>query len=224
MSNGIKLIQQINNDFTEINKVIRGTSLLSNHTQELGVSFLKDETPRIWLELWEGPEKLQVYLENVIKKALAISEAREKVLANTFFTASLSLDIFFHPITFLNALRQQTSRKLKRPMDSLRLMSEWSSAGLSSPLKVTVEGLLIQGCRFDGANLSEVESDDPIFAKVPTFQLGWVPEESAAVAGRLSVPLYSTPSREGLVANLSVPVKASPAPWILAGVSFFVVP
>jgi hypothetical protein len=47
--------------------------------------------------------------------------------------------------TFLNALRQQTSRRTGCSMDQLKLVSAWERGRLSSaPLSVAVEGLLLQ--------------------------------------------------------------------------------
>lgn len=178
MINAIQLIQKVNDDLNEISKVIRGNALLSNYTQEIGYYLLRDETPSVWLKVWEGPEKLQEFLESVVQKANSISDAKDRLSSNTFYTAPIQLHSFLHPIIFLNALRQQTSRQLKKPMDSLKLVSSWNHSLTSSAIKVTVDGVLIQGCRFDGQNLTDAESSDPIFAKVPVFQLAWVPEVS----------------------------------------------
>ena len=119
---------------------------------------------------------MQTFLESLTQKSLNINQAKDRLLNNAFYTSSLQLHFFLHPITFLNALRQQTSRNLKQPMDNLKLVSSWNNSLVSSQIKVSIEGILIQGARFDGSNLADAESSDPIFAKVPTFQLAWVPE------------------------------------------------
>ena len=170
------MIQKINDDLNEISKIIRGSALLSNYTQILGQSLLRDETPALWLKLWDGPEKVQSYLESLIQKATNINEAKDRLSNNAFYTSPLQLHSFLHPTTFLNALRQQTSRNLKKPMDSLRLVSSWNNSLASFPIKVSIDGILIQGSRFDGSNLTDSESSDSIFSKVPHFHLAWIPE------------------------------------------------
>ena len=59
---------------------------------------------------------------------------------------------------FLNALRQQTARVSRVPVDELKLVSCWESGRLDrrvAPLTLTVTGMLLQGCNFDGQKLSE---------------------------------------------------------------------
>lgn len=108
-------------------------------------------------------------------------------------------------------------------MDTLKLVSSWSSGELASPIKVSVEGILIQGCKFDGSQLIETEPSDPILAQVPQFQLAWLPEESVNMTGKISLPLYLSASREALVTYLVAPLASSSAvPWILAGVALFI--
>lgn len=205
---------------SSISKILRGTALLSNEVLEIGAALLRGETPDSWANIWEGPNKAPAFIETVVIKTLAIMQHREQVLANTFFNFSLQLSSFFNPITFLNAHRQLSSRKLKRPMDTLQLVSSWDKS--EGPLAVKVEGLLVQGCRFDGSRLLEAEPNDPIFSSIPVFNLAWLPQESVSKVGKVNIPVYSNSSREKCVTNLLVPCVGSYAPWVLAGVAFFI--
>ena len=67
------------------------------------------------------------------------------------------------PGTFLNALRQQTSRTLSCPMDQLKMVSAWDSAKLKhTAMSVTIEGLLLQVSGVDFPGLGE-GSTSPVF-------------------------------------------------------------
>ncbi|KAL2914266.1 hypothetical protein HK105_206212 [Polyrhizophydium stewartii] len=223
--NALNLIRRIHTDLSSISKLIRGTILLSNDIQMIGTSLMRGETPAAWMNMWEGPELAQGYLRDVISKGVLVSALRDKASSSGLFKDPLALSGLFNPVTFLNALRQQTSRKLKQPMDSLRLVSTWNAMELKDcPLRVSVQGMLLQGCNFNGERLSESSSNDPIFVAVPVCHMGWVPEASIKLLGKLEVPLYVNPSRERIVATLMVPGVDDSAPWILAGVAFFLSP
>jgi dynein heavy chain 2, cytosolic len=180
------------------------------------------------LNLWEGPENVSTFLRSLVRKCEAIKGYRDKLSSGKFFNEPLQLSEFLNPITFLNAQRQQTSRQSSSPltvvmvsMDSLKLVSNWTASDLEGcPITVTAQGMLIQGCKYDGASLSEADQNDPIFSMVPNFVLGWVKETSINLKSKLEVPVYSSPSREHKVTSLLVPCTDF-AVWILAGVAFF---
>lgn len=108
-------------------------------------------------------------------------------------------------------------------MDALKLATSWSNSGLPpAPLPMTIEGLLLQGCNFDGSRLSEAHAEDPTFVPAPLCNLAWVPQSvNTGAKSVLEVPLYMGPSRETIVCTLGVPVDSSGEGWILAGVAFF---
>ena len=60
-------------------------------------------------------------------------------------------------------------------MDKLKLVSTWSSEELGSgSLTCVVEGLLLQGCNFDGRRLNDASKDDLPFVPVPKCHLAWM--------------------------------------------------
>jgi dynein heavy chain 2 len=219
LGNALSLVQKLNHDLSELTKILRGTVLLSNHVQEIGQSLLKGETPKSWLDIYEGSERAITYMETIIKKTIAIQECQTQLMNGTFYKTPLNMDSFLNPITFLNAHRQLTSRKLKRPMDTLKLVSSWDSQGFVD--YITIQGLLIQGAKFDVMQLQEQTPDDPIFSQVPNFRMAWIPMEDVVEKDKVSVPVYSDPGREKRVTNLPVPCVGSKSVWVLAGVSFF---
>ena len=62
-------------------------------------------------------------------------------------------------------------------MDDFILVSSWNKTDLiQAPLQITVEGLHIQGCLFDGLRLSEASSNDANIMQAPIATLAWVPK------------------------------------------------
>jgi hypothetical protein len=81
----------------------------------------------------------------VVQRKKALSGWETKALRRSLLQAPLDLSELFTPGTFLNALRQQTARQLKRSMDELKLVSCWDPSGLKgAPLAVEISGVLLQ--------------------------------------------------------------------------------
>jgi dynein heavy chain 2 len=102
----------------------------------------------------------------------------------------------------------------------LKIISSWA-VGRIFPHELSVEGLYIQGCKFDGSIMYESSVDDPIFSKVPTFKMAWVSNDYKEDTDCAIIPVYVDPTRERLVTNLPVPCGGNASPWILAGVALF---
>jgi dynein heavy chain 2, cytosolic len=111
--NGITLIRKIHVDLSSISKILRGTQLMTDDVTQIATSLMKSETPAPWMSLWEGPENPQSFLKDVVTNTVAIDGWRSKALNGSLFSSPLTLANLFTPLTFLNALRQQTSRKRK---------------------------------------------------------------------------------------------------------------
>lgn len=95
------------------------------------------------------------------------------------FSQTINLSDLFRPDTFLNALRQQTARATKQPMDTLVLNTSWSGEvkhGKNISIKIT--GLQLEGCSFDGARLSESAPDSPSVTGFPSCYIAWIPQVS----------------------------------------------
>jgi dynein heavy chain 2 len=101
--------------------------------------------PSAWEDRWEGPEKPMSWMRAVVQRKKALTGWESKALRRNLLESPLDLSDLFTPGTFLNALRQQTARQLKRSMDELKLVSCWDTNGLkSAPLAVEIKGLLLQ--------------------------------------------------------------------------------
>ncbi|KAI8844037.1 dynein heavy chain and region D6 of dynein motor-domain-containing protein [Chytriomyces cf. hyalinus JEL632] len=222
LGNGVSIMQRIHSDLSLMSKTLRGTILMTNDVLSVCMSLMKAETPSSWLNLWEGPEDAQEFLTSAVRNTLNADSLCGKAQNGAIFSSPLSMASLFNPIPFLNALRQQTSRKLKKPMDDFVLFSTWKKAELAqAALPIAVEGLLLQGCTMDGSRLIEATAEDASFAAVPTVYIAWMPK-NFVLPSRMDIPLYVTPSREKIVGTLQVPCnEEEETRWTLAGVAFF---
>ena len=112
----------------------------------------------------------------------------------------LSLSDLFHPGTFLNALRQQSSRRLNAPMDDTKLISAWDRGKISgSDLVATIEGLFVEGAELEPQGLVEMAPSAAEMAPAPPLHLAFVgknhgdPYQSVQT---IDVPIYHSMSRE----------------------------
>ena len=99
------------------------------------------------------------------------------IKAQDIFSQTINLSDLFRPDTFLNALRQQTARATKQPMDTLVLNTSWSGEvkhGKNISIKIT--GLQLEGCSFDGGRLSESAPDSPSVTAFPPCYIAWIPQ------------------------------------------------
>lgn len=126
----------------------------------MGAALLADGVPSSWERCWEGPESAQEYCRAVVSHATAVEAWHARSCAGSLLDGALQLSQLFHPGTFLNALRQQSSRQLGQPLDELLLVTAWDAGRLAAagargaPLVVSLAGLCIQGALFDGSSLT----------------------------------------------------------------------
>ncbi|XP_035681617.1 cytoplasmic dynein 2 heavy chain 1-like [Branchiostoma floridae] len=220
----VKLVQNVHQSLAALSRVIRGTSLLTSDVQTLAKSLLRQETPGGWQSMWEGPEDPMQYLRALVARAMAIQGWAERAEAGTLLRDVLDLSELFHPDTFLNALRQQTARDLRCPMDSLKFVSSWKGSISGAKLAVKIGGLMLEGCSFNGSRLSENQRDSPSVCIVPNFTVAWIdskgadpyPEEEV-----IQLPLYFSADRDRIVNQVKVPCGGNQDQWVQCGAALF---
>jgi dynein heavy chain 2 len=76
---------------------------------------------------------------------------------------------------------------VKQSIDSLKLVSSWNESELSGvAVKVKLEGLLVQGCRFEGQQVLECTSDDNALNAAPICYAAWVPQVTQYINAQTS--------------------------------------
>jgi len=127
------------------------------------------------------------YLRAVVMKAKAMQQITTSTKDRDIFSQTINLSDLFRSDTFLNALRQQTARETKQPMDTLVLNTSWSGeVKHGKNISVKISGLQLEGCSFDGGRLSESAPDSPSVSAFPPCHIAWIPGVSIISIGNIN--------------------------------------
>ena len=185
---------------------------------------------------WEGgPEKPQNWLRELVRKRISL--AKWKTASNKGSSGLLNdplvLGDLFNPATFINALRQQTARKLNTAIDRVKMICSWEKDPKSlksvCPLLCILSGLLLQGASFHGGTLQTSSPEASEMTPTPHVTIGFVPcdydpdSNRDRDLGSIGIPVYLSPSREEFLMEIDVPVssKVDTGKWVLSGVALF---
>ncbi|PAA68244.1 hypothetical protein BOX15_Mlig013490g1 [Macrostomum lignano] len=227
--NAIKLVQYVHSSLASLSKVIRGSQLLTSDIQKLAEALLLGETPLNWLSRWDGPEDPLLYLHGLVGRAVALDTWLDKVMNENLLNSPLDLSELFKPDTFLNALRQQTARQAGCSMDSLKFACSWGRGGIGqAKLTAQLVGFQLEGCTFDGNQLTENSRDSPSVSAVPAVTIAWIAKTSSDVYSPdqcISLPVYYDQNRDRVVARLDLPCNSGTQDqWIQCGAALFLKP
>jgi dynein heavy chain 2 len=218
-----RLAKIVNHALQSLSKVISGSALLTPSIFGIGTSLLRGAVPGSWMDEWEGPEDPYSWLRGLVSRVIALDSWVEKVNNGTLLKGSIDLGELFRPDTFINALRQQTARLTKVPVDRLKLTSAPDARALSNcRLPVTLTGLQLQGCGFDGGRILESPADGPSLVTIDTFTIGWISQEEAdpfPASNVVGTPVYYASNRERYISEFMLPCSGDKSKWILAGIA-----
>ena len=220
------IIQLVDQHMKAIKRVVYGSGLLTPQIQVNGSALMAGRVPMAWEKKWEGPENPQAWLKAVVLKKIALDKWSTKMdsLKSAGSRVHLDLSELFNPGTFLMALRQQTSRIGRLPMDDLALSSSFGDELDRAPLPVSITGLLMQGATFEEGRLALAGDGAPELCTMNACTLAFTPTSNAhkkTDKGKLDVPLYFSPTREKLLTPISISVQSQAEDWIIAGVALF---
>uniref|UniRef100_A0A0L8FKZ3 Dynein heavy chain region D6 P-loop domain-containing protein n=1 Tax=Octopus bimaculoides TaxID=37653 RepID=A0A0L8FKZ3_OCTBM len=92
-------------------------------------------------------------------------------------------------------------------------------------LTMRIGGLLLEGCIFDGRNLSDNQPESPTVCALPPCYISWVPKnvpEKSNTAEHISLPLYYSSQRDRVVTYLDLPcISSDPNHWLQCGAAIF---
>ena len=220
------LLRLVDESTGAIARVVRGTELLNATTKAQGNALVGGAVPSVWQEVWEGPEEPVAWMKQAVAKVVALARWQQQSLAGALLQGPLRLNELLSPSFFLTALRQQTARLAKVPMDSLRLSSALEPQVLSNAsLRVRIDGLLLQGA--DCAppqGLHPLAPDAPTLSEMPPLHLAWVPStapEPYPLDRSALLPLYLDLNREVQLGELRLPCSGVEAAWLQAGAALF---
>lgn len=181
------LVMLVNTAMSNMNSLVYGSGLLTPEIQSDGLALLAGETPWRWARNWYGPEAPSSWIKELAMRKMAIVKWMDRVERGSLLSGPLNLAQLFQPSVFLNALRQQTARVSRKPIDSLKLTAAWDSSLLSrAAIKVDIEGMLLQGCLFEGGALSALRPESSLFMGMPNVTLAYISQVFLAPAFFLS--------------------------------------
>jgi hypothetical protein len=211
--------------------------LLTPAIQTAAASLLAGATPSEWSSKWEGPEKPQAWLSELVRKRMALIKWHTSASKNTLLEEPRSLGDLFNPATFVNALRQQTARHLDTAIDRVKLVCLWDSKRGDSfqtfarkydcQINCQLTGLLLQGSTFSNGSLQESSSEGSELSVTADVKIAFIAKDSThdpyAAQDTISIPVYFTPNREEFLMELKMPISqaADSGKWTLAGVGLF---
>eukprot|EP01052_Picozoa_sp_SAG31_P000356 SAG31_NODE_11_length_38734_cov_21.263854_6_plen_119_part_00 len=113
------------------------------------------------------------------------------------------------------------------PVDELKIVSCWDPKLLSdAKLAITVRGLLLQGCNFDGEKLTEALLNSASHSVLGDCTFAWVPQLAASPYPKdasVLAPLYTTTDRDAAVTEVMLPsARHDTTRWTLAGCALFI--
>ena len=150
---------------------------LQNTDSDVSKQLASDETPDSWLSLWpNGPQSGDRFVR------LTAHISRELSRQSSRSGAQLDFDLshLFHPNSLVNALKQEASRTLNTSVDQLKTRSAWgrhtlTDAGISQSMRVTINGIGIEGALFD-EQLKDCSPDSPLQSPMPVLNLYFMPK------------------------------------------------
>ncbi|KAK3929891.1 Cytoplasmic dynein 2 heavy chain 1 [Frankliniella fusca] len=219
----VELVQLVHQSLAAVSKVIRGTSLPNSVALATAGALISQETPSSWQAQWDGPGSPLHYVRGLVTRAAAIQRWRDKALQERFWSEALDLSDLLHPDTFLSALKQQTARELKTPLDQLALDCNWTEP-IGRGRNVRVSGVQLEGAIWNGRELSSCNESSPPSMTIPTLYIAWVPQKVQSEMDedfKMKLPLYRSGDRHTLIASLRVPCNHDQQTWIQAGAAFF---
>ena len=226
VQNAKALLRAVDDSMGAIGRVVRGTELLGTTTKAEGNALAAGGVPARWASLWEGPADPAAWMTQAVARINAVQEWQARQAGGRLLSSPLRLGELLNPSSFLTALRQQTARQTRVPMDSLRLRAALEASYLSSAaLSVRIDGLLLQGALCaPPQGLGPVEPDAPIYSAMPPLHVAWVPSSQPDLypAERSALlPLYLDLERESQLAELRLPCSNTEMHWLQAGAALF---
>uniref|UniRef100_A0A1B6E6Z8 Cytoplasmic dynein 2 heavy chain 1 n=2 Tax=Clastoptera arizonana TaxID=38151 RepID=A0A1B6E6Z8_9HEMI len=214
---GVFLIQAIHNDLANISRVIKGSLLPDKDIIEFATLLMQLKTPDKWLKLWQGSTNPSLYIQSVMSKVEAMDKYKDHI--NT----TLNLSDVFHSDIFFSALKQQSSRDMKIPVNDLVLSCNWGDCHTTKSV-FTLKGIQLEGAIFDGENIVLNHENVSDFITAPLLTISWVSKTSSIVTENiLTLPLYSSAERNVFVTELNASCKNNEHDkLIMAGAAFYI--
>ena len=196
------LLKLVDDSTGAIGRVVRGTELLDASTKSQGNALVQGTVPSAWEALWEGPTKPDTWMNAVASRIVALARWQQASSSGQLLREPLRLSELLSPSFFLTALRQQTARQAKVPMDSVAPYRRPSSRSYSvarlCAFRSTACCFRAPRVRLRAVCIPCQRTRLP-FCRMPPVHIAWVPtnaQEPYDVNLPALLPLYLDPERE----------------------------
>ena len=220
----LTIIQVVHNTLSCLKKCLNGSSVISDKMYNFSRSLLSGKVPLLWSEQWSGPCSSHQFLRTIVKKSLALSIWMNNLEKGILFESLINLADLYSPIYFFAALRQHISRAKNIAIDDLNFVCKWRN-DRNSDLSLNVTGLHIEGCIFDGKQITQTNFDTPITSPLPPCYIGWEKvnqNDSSNTCTFVSLPLYSSSMRDYMISQILIRCSGRPEIWLQAGVAIYI--
>ena len=211
-----RLIEFVHKSLESISKVLSGSGLLTSTIEEDAVALLLAKVPDRWSDQWDGPSSPVSWLRALVRKAQSLKRFLERMQTGQLFSDGISLGDLFHPETFLNAFRQLTARRLKSPMETLKLVTSFDSR---LPGSIQLRELMLQGSEIATGRLTSASGDSPDLTQLPPLFVAW--SQGSGDEDGVVIPVYMSLEREKLLCTVRLPSQGQPSEKILSGTAIF---
>ena len=223
-STSLKIIQVVHKSLASLKKFLNGSSHISDEMYDFASSLLMDKVPVMWSEQWTSPCNPHQYLRSIVTKSLSISLWMNNFEQGVLFESLFNLADLYSPISFFTALRQHISRAKGVPIYDLHFICQWSNEE-KFDLSLKVIGLYIEGCIFDGKQITHTNFDTPITSPLPPCFIGWdnkIYEDSNSTSSFVSLPFYSSTMRDNMISQILIRCSGRPETWVQAGAAIYI--
>lgn len=200
------LVSVVRTTLWTLGQAIKGLVVMSNEMEDMYASFLTQRLPAKWTGCaYPCLKPLNSWVTDFIQRLDFIGDWLVNGPPISFW-----LPCFFFPQGFMTASMQVYARKTKIPIDTLLFWTNVSDVEdpkfiLGRPENgVNVHGLFLQGCTWDVAESTLIESHPgQLFAPVPIILLEplFQEERLKREQGRYFCPLYKTSERRGTLST-----------------------
>ena len=221
------LISKINNDINNIESCLFANSVMSSTIYKVCINLLSNVTPQIWQEIWEGYETPQKYLKLVINKFNGIQKYLMYIDENTknIFNLDIILNNLLYPETFLNSIRQKTTRLLNISINDLLLKSSFNKPNENeASYYVALNGLLLQGCGIDSNGTLSLNSKNENNEEILNLKKLYVyfidkNKEISNEINVINIPVYENLFREKVIFKINLRYNGNKCDFVLKGIA-----
>ena len=224
-----RLTSVIRSSLKEVQKALKGLSVMSSEIEGVYQSMFNNKIPALWLnKSYPSLKPLSSYFSNLLERLSMLSTWMENGAPVMF-----NLSNFFFTQAFLTGVMQNFARKHTIPIDTVAWDFEMKPEDEYAEKPedgAYVNGLFLEGARFDKKTMMLAESEPKVlYTNMPVVRIVPMRGDDIKPMPSYSLPIYRTAERRGVLAttghssnfvlDMRVPTDKDPSHWTLRGVA-----